>query len=575
MQQCHKRTSGLFWLTLSLAVLATPSAALAQCSVDVARVSQQASEIHEHFTRRDWAGVVRLAGPLSARSADVNFDYGLALAHLRQWSAARAALLGGARQCPRQKRFPTELAGVAFEQKRYPEAAAWLQKSLKIEPGDSYANNFAATVYYLMGNLDAALKYWNRVQKPYIAALHFDPQLRLQRQILDRSFAFSPAAVLRRPEYEATESRLRSLGIFPSFTIALNAHTDGEFDAAFHAIEQNGFGSTRLAAIVSTFAGAAYETIYPSYMNARGSATNFQSLLRWDKEKRRVWVSVSAPLYGRPDWRWQLSADARNENWVIRRSFTGDAPPLGSLNLEIESITAAVTAIASGRWQWSTAAELSHRTFRNVTDGSALNPELTSHGYEFKYRAAMEDKVFVVPERHFSVIADASSETARLWSSSAHLFEKLEGSALARWFPLAQADTYQLSQHLRAGRIFATTPLDELYLLGMERDSDLDLRGQIGTRDGRKGSSPLGDQYFLSNTDFSRRLYSNGLFTLQAGPLFDIAKVGAPTSGLSPKQWIFDTGVAAKLTVLGTSVVLTYGHDLRAGSNAFYGTLAR
>jgi tetratricopeptide (TPR) repeat protein len=238
--------------------------------------------------RRDWAAVVRLAGPLSARSADVNFDYGLALAHLEQWSAARAALISGRRQCPRQKRFPNELAGVAFEQKRYPEAAAWLQKSLKIEPGDSYANNFAATVYDLMGNLDAALKYWNRVQKPCIAALHFDPQLRLQRQILDRSFAFSPAAVLNRPEYEATESRLRSLGIFPSYTIALNARTDGEFDAEFRTIEQNGFGSTRLEAIVSTFSGAAYETIYPSYLNARGSATNLQSLLRWDSEKRRA-----------------------------------------------------------------------------------------------------------------------------------------------------------------------------------------------------------------------------------------------------------------------------------------------
>jgi hypothetical protein len=391
--------------------------------------------------RRDWAEVVRLAGPLSARSADVNFDYGLALAHLEQWSAARAALISGRRQCPRQKRFPNELAGVAFEQKRYPEAAAWLQKSLKIEPGDSYANNFAATVYDLMGNLDAALKYWNRVQKPCIAALHFDPQLRLQRQILDRSFAFSPAAVLNRPEYEATESRLRSLGIFPSYTIALNARTDGEFDAEFRTIEQNGFGSTRLEAIVSTFSGAAYETIYPSYLNARGSATNLQSLLRWDSEKRRAWLSVSAPLYARSDWRWQISADARNENWVIRRSFTGDAPTLGPLNLELGSITAAVTAIPSGHLQWSTAAELSHRTFRNVIESSALNPELTSHGYEFKYRAVIEDKVFAVPERRFSVTAEASSETARLWSSSAHFFEKLEGSALARWFPLAQADT--------------------------------------------------------------------------------------------------------------------------------------
>ena len=48
--------------------------------------------------------------------------------------------------------------------------------------------------------------------------------------------------------------------------------------------------------------------------------------------------------------------------------------------------------------------------------------------------------------------------------------------------------------------------------------------------------------------------------------------MGAPTSGLSTNQWLFDTGVQAKLTVLGTNVIFTWGHDLRTGNNAFFGT---
>jgi hypothetical protein len=160
-----------------------------------------------------------------------------------------------------------------------------------------------------------------------------------------------------------------------------------------------------------------------------------------------------------------------------------------------------------------------------------------------------------------------------------NVFGKLQGSVLAHWFPLAQGDMYEVAERVRTGRTFGSAPFDELFMLGMERDTDLSLRGQLGTRDREKGSSPLGSNYFLSNTDFYRRIYGNGLFSIKAGPLADIAKAGAPSSGLASGlatgQWIFDVGVAAKLTVLGTSVVLTYGRDLRSGSNAFFGTIAK
>jgi hypothetical protein len=111
-------------------------------------------------------------------------------------------------------------------------------------------------------------------------------------------------------------------------------------------------------------------------------------------------------------------------------------------------------------------------------------------------------------------------------------------------------------------------------MLGVERDNDLWLRGLLGTRDGRKGSSPLGASYVLANSDFDRRLYTNGLISIHAGPLLDIGRAWAPNPALSPHEWLMSTGIQARVTVLGTGIVLTWGHDLRTGTNAFYGTLA-
>jgi tetratricopeptide (TPR) repeat protein len=519
--------------------------------------------------------VVRLAESMPARSPQVNFEYGLALGHLHRLKEARQVFLEGHRQCPPDHRFPEELAGVAYEQKHFPEAARWLRLALRLDPRDTYAGNFLGTVYFLSGNLDAALRYWNRVQKPPIAALDFDPHLRVHRLLLDRAFAFSPAAVLREPQLITTEERLDALGIFPGYNIHLDAQPDGSFNAVFRAQEQDGFGSSTLAALLSTLGGTPYETIYPSYSNIGRAAMNFDGLFRWDAQKRRAWGSLSAPLNGFPEYRWHLASDLRNENWAIRPSFTGTAPVLGFLNLEREAFDASLTSLRSGALQWTAGGELSHRIFRDVVPGSVLTSSLLTPGFELKQVSSLAARLLRLPQYRFTLTGGASSEFGRTFTTPAHLSEKLQGSASVRWQPGMQGDAYELNQQLRAGKLFGATPFDDLFVLGMDRDdTNLWMRGHVATRDGRKGSSPLGDAYLLSNTDFLRRAYGNGLLSIHVGPLLDTGKMSAATTGLSSGEWLVDVGAEARLTVLHTSVVLSYGRDLRSGGNAFWGAVA-
>jgi hypothetical protein len=320
------------------------------------------------------------------------------------------------------------------------------------------------------------------------------------------------------------------------------------------------------------FSGLPYETVYPSYFNIGGSATNFDSLLRWDAQKRRAWLSLSWPMHSLPQWRWQVAVDGRDENWAIRNSFTGAAPLLGSFKLKREVTSGTITSIHSGRFGWASGAELSHRTYSNVVNGSALTANLVTPGYELKHLASLHSTLLDVPEHRFTLSATAFSEFAHLWSSPPLLFEKLQGGATVHWLPQAEGDRYEFTQRMRGGGIAGTAPVDELWMIGVERDNDLWLRGHIGTRDGRKGSSPMAGRYFLSNTDFYRSLWGNGLISVKVGPWLDVAKTSAPTAGLATRQWIVDAGAELKFSVLGTGVVLTYGRDLRTGNNAFYGS---
>ena len=514
--------------------------------------------------------MVQLLEPVSSRSALIDFYLGIALAQTGRVPEAKAALEAGHRLAPSDPRFLVELAGIAFKQKNYPRTTRHLRRALRLAPNDSYTNDFLGTSYFLEGNLEASLKYWNRVGKPVIAAVHSDPALRIGPALLDQAFTFAPAATLTLPQLLDSGARVRGLGIFSQFHFDLVALNDNRFDLSFRAREQNGFGETRLEAFFLLLRGLPFQQVEPQFYNLHGHAINVSSMVRWDAQKRRIFADVSGPFERSAKFRWQWGADLRNENWSIRNGFTGPAPVLASFNMRDERLTFDLASYALERFGWSAGAEISHRNFRAIASGAVLMPQMLASGYELKQRTQWAGTIFRNPDRRFTLSAGAQSEAARLWSQSPQPFEKLTGTLAWHWFPQAQGDDYESSQSLRAGKTFGQTPFDELYILGLERDNDLPLRAHIGTRDGRKGSAPVGRNYLLENWEISKNLYGNGILKVQLGPFFDMGKIADAGTLPGSARWLFDTGAQAKLRVFGSGLIFTYGKDLRTGNNGFY-----
>jgi hypothetical protein len=533
-----------------------------------------ASSVQRLATAGRWDELVRLVNASSTRSADVDFYYGAALAHLDRLADATAALRAGSRLAPSDPRFPVELAGIAFRQKQYPQAKQYLRRALKAVPRDSYSSDFLATLYFLEGNLPAALKYWNRVNKPAIAEVAEDPEPRVSPALLDHAFAFSAASTMQMQQFLDTDTRIRGMGIFPQYQIDLRARNDGKFDTVFRGQERNGFGDTRLESLFLFLRELPFQGVTPEYYNLHGTAINFTSLIRWDAQKRRVFAEVSSPFEHSASLRYALITDVRNENWAIRNGFTGPAPVLASLNLRREGGAFGIASHKTERLEWSLGAELSRRDYRNVVPGTTLPPSVLASGYQLKQQAQFTSTILRIPERRFTVHAGAASDLGRLWSTS-QSFEKLQGSIGWQWFPRSEGDDYETEHRFRAGKTFGQVPFDELFMLGLERDNNLPMRAHVGTRDGIKGSAPLGRDYVLSSWETDKNLYSNGLITVKIGPLLDIGRINDPSTNLGSPEWLFDPGVQLKLRVFSTTVAISWGHDLRTGNNAFYVMLPR
>ena len=544
------------------------------CCLPTQAQTDPTSAAKQLFEQERWSELAQLLQQAPRNSAGLDYYYGVALAHLERWTEARSSLSDGQRLAPNDKRFPIELAGVAFKQKKYGEARHDLHRALRLDPKDEYANEFLATVYFLQGNLEAALKYWNRVGKPQVAEVPSEPGLKVHPALLDHAFAFAPASTLTLDELLASNVRLRGLEIFPAYKLNLEARPDGKFDATFRAQELNGFGNSKLQALVRIFSGALFEEITPEYYNLHGSGTNIISLARFDTDKRRAVAAINGPLAGNPQWRYRLGADFRNENWTIQTSFTGPSTFLGATNLRHESLDAEISRFVGARWTWTMGVELSHRDFRNVIPGIALTAELLAKGYQIKQKAQFTYELWRSPEKRLTISSSGSSQAGRLWSQPGHSFEKIQGTVGMHWFPREQGDDYETQWRVHAGKTFGQIPFDELFMLGVDRDNDLPLRAHIGTRHGEKGSAPLGRNYFLSNWESDKHVYSNGIITVKLGPFLDTGKILDSSSTLGPHRWLFDIGPQAKLKVLGVGVVLLYGKDLRTGNNAFYANVA-
>jgi tetratricopeptide (TPR) repeat protein len=550
---------------LALTILLTATGFLsAQAQTDPTPAAKQL------FEQERWSELAQLLQQAPRNSADLDYYYGVALAHLERWAEADSALSAGQRLAPNDKRFPIELAGVAFKQKKYGKARHDLHRALRLDPIDEYANEFLATIYFLLGNLEAALKYWNKVGRPQVAEVPSEPGLKVRPALLDHAFAFAPASTLTLDELMASNVRLRGLEIFPAYKLNLEARPDGKFDASFRAQELNGFGNSKLQALVRIFSGALFEEITPEYYNLHGSGTNIISLARFDTDKRRAVAAINGPLGGNPQWRYRVGADFRNENWTVQTSFTGPSTFLGAANLRRESVGAEISRFVGARWTWTMGAELSHRAFRNVVPGVALTPELLAKGYQIKQKAQFTYELWRLPEKRLTISSSGSSQAGRLWSQPGQSFEKLQGTVAMHWFPREQGDDYEMQWRAHAGKTFGQIPFDELFMLGVDRDNDLPLRAHVGTRHGEKGSAPLGRNYFLFNWESDKHVYSNGILTVKLGPFLDTGKILDSSLTLGPHKWLFDIGPQAKLKVLGVGVVLLYGKDLRTGNNAFF-----
>jgi tetratricopeptide (TPR) repeat protein len=528
------------------------------------------------YDAKRWKDVVRAVPESPNEPADLELDRGLALAQLGKFSEAQRAFEAGHAGHPHDARFLEEMAGIAYHDKRFTPAKNDLRRALVLDPQDTYASNFLAAIYFLQGNLEAALKYWNRAGKPKLSDLSYDPTPQLDPLILDRAFKFSPGAVWTRNAYLTTQSELEQLNLFPHTFYELEAQRDGAFKLVWHATQEPEWQHMRWQTAVSMLRGLPYLSVYPEFYNLNRKGLNWLSFFRWDDNKRWLSTAVEWPLEKNPKYHMRLYFVGRNENWNVSNTLNPVAPSAAEFNMRRVVTGAELASIENWQWGWKVDGEYSYRDFRGLAGIPVRAVEFFTDSSGMDLRASVHRSLIRFPERRFSLDGMATGEAGKFFANPLGKYGRLQGSMAANWFPRAQGDDYQTSTKLRAGKTFGRVPFDDLFMLGFDRDNDLWMRGHNGLMDGKKGNAPLGRDYVLSNSDVEKVVFHDAFVQVQVGPFLDTGNIYDPSQFFGSRKWLTDTGLQARVKVLGNfSFVLGYGKDLRSGANTFYSMASR
>ena len=450
-----------------------------------------------------------------------------------------------------------ELASKSYRDGDREQAKGYLNQLLKSNPKDRYANHFLGALYAMDGNLEAALKYWNRIGEPRIEQIKMEPLPPVDAVLMDRAFAIAPASPLLRADYLETQSRLQMMGIFKKYDFRLKPREQTQtFDLIVRPQIRKGTLASKLKIATLVARGALTGMIEPEFHNIHGTAINSTSFISWQQHRNRFSSSLSFPLGKDARSRLRIFADHKSETWSLD----------SALHLRKWETGVEAGKAWNDRLSWKSGLKISDRTFDNSEESSSLFEE----GLLIDAFGQVDFSLLRIPEKRFTLHSTTSAGTGKFLNGGKRpSFVHVENSLQLKWFPQPVGEDLVVTATVHMGQLLGSAPFDEFFSMGADRNMDLRLRAHRSRRD-PYGENPFSTGYMLLNGDVSKTIFENGKVRWRLIPFTDLAAINRTELWTGP-QWFLDLGMQSGLEFFhSVELMVSYGKDLRTGRNVIY-----
>ena len=279
------------------------------------QAATETEDAREAIERGEYVRAVDiLSNQLAGEPTPDTYIYlGIAYGHMKEYEKAENVLRTGAEKYPQDPRFHNELAGVFLADKDVEAAKAELQRALIVDPNNNYASDLLATINMSEGEVQLALRSWNKSGRPIVDDILHNYYLTFDTWVVRDAIAFHPAGVLHYDQWKTTEWRLLATDTFAN--VGLEIEPTPVADHYNAVVRTTAKTNTRRDFIFNLVKGLPVETSYFDLWNLRNTGMNFNSNYRWNAQRRRGQerLRIPLPLPGLPIL--DLSNTWRSENW--------------------------------------------------------------------------------------------------------------------------------------------------------------------------------------------------------------------------------------------------------------------
>src|SRR5215467_6246819 len=531
----------------------------------------QVEEARQAMDRGDTVQAVTiLSDALASRpTPDAYLELGLAYVKLKEFQRAEDTLKEGSRRYPQDPRFHNQLADLFLENNDREAAKSALRDALAIDPNNNYASDLLATIDMSAGEVQSALRSWNKGGRPVINDILHNYYLKFGSWVVRDAVAFRPSGVLWYSQWKTTESRLLESDNFSNVGLEIEPT---QVPDQYNAVVRTTTKMNRLSDIAfDLFKGWPIETTYFNLWNIENSGINFNNLYRWENGLRRVESQLKVPipapgllfLEAGGMWRferWDLTTLLPQFQSEARFDYKSIAPPMR------------IKIIPHYRVELGAGFEYRDRNPKGTLPQLFVNQHkmglfTASAGFRLIDRRYQNRLLLEGFGARRSIVGDM-----QFAGGTVQLDNRITLSKDTR--------TY-LDWTLKTGNSSGQLPVEQYFTLGLDT---LDtptlnrLRAHTLARHGHYGNGPTGTDFALVNTDIERRLATIPFFntfnipfiTVKWQAFFDGAKTWDRTHIFEEGKLLLDMGGGVRIETPTHALNLIYGRSLRDGNNVFY-----
>ncbi len=529
----------------------------------------QVDEAKQAIEQGDYVRAVNiLSATLGDRpTSDAYLYLGIAYRHMKEYQRAEDAFHEGSKRYSDDARFHNELANLFIENNDIEAAKNELRLALVVEPNNSFASDQLATIDMSEGEVQSALRSWNKSGRPFINDILHNYYLNFGSWVVRRGVAFHPAGTLRYSEWKTTESRLLETDNFSNVGLEVEpTRVPDQYNAVVRTTRKSNALTDFLFNIVK---GAPIETSYLDVWDIGNSGINFNGNYRWDTNRRRIEGQLKIPLPILDLLYLEVGEAWRSERWDVSSNLPADSRARSRFDYKANALRISVKHIPHYRVELGAGFEYRNRAakgelpelFTDSLNTGKFTAEMNLRLVDRQYQNRLHVEAFGARR---SVIGNT-----QFTGGVVELNNRMTLSRDTRTF---------LDWTLKGGTARGHLPVEDYFVLGLDTRTTNLLRGHTAADHGKYGHGPMGSDFVLANTEINRRVatipFFNNLnipFIAVKWSLFlDAAKTWDRNHIFQPSKLLFDTGGGIRLETPTHSFNLVYGRSIRDGQNVLF-----